>query len=1060
MHQLFCSFLFQPRFYNRGKALLTETIVNRKINIGYFFVSQQSDEPMGQLTSKRNPLARNSPSSNEEGPPRYSSHHLDGHNHQDFSAADHRAAMMELRRASVYSTMDQLPQLQNYANSAPRQKTKNRPSLETLRNVFEIKEVEDTTNPGDMQETDIESEESQAPKKKTPPRFGWVIGVTIRCMVNIWGVLMFLRLTWITSQAGVVLTLVIIAMSVTMTTITALSISAIATNGRVISGGTYFLISRTLGPELGGPIGVIFSLANAVASSLNIVGFAELVHNLMTEHNVVFIDKANDIRVIGVISFTLLLFIILAGLEWEMKTQIFFFSALCIAVASYFIGTFIPASVEKQALGVFGYRGDILAENLVPSWRGSQGNFFQMFSIFFPAVTGILAGANISGDLKDPNTAIPKGTLMSILFTTAGYVMIVVTSGACVLRDASGNVSDIITGNNTDGCVGLACSLGWNFTHCSQSQTCLNGLANTSQVLAQVSAVFHLITVGVIACSLSSALAHLVSATKVFQGLCKDNIYPFIMFFGKGYGKNNEAVRGYILFYLIAVAFILIAQLNSIAPLIANFYLCSYSIVNFTCFHASITNSPGWRPRFKYYYKWSSLFGAVVCALLTFLFTWWAALVTWSIVLFLYGYVVYAKPKVNWGSSIQAVTYNMALSYSASLTSVDDHVKNFRPQCLVMTGPPNRRPALVDFVATFTKHVSLMICGDILMEDSNTQPKEATDTLVNWLNKRKVRSFYTPFTSSSLREGTRHLLQATGLGKLKPNTLVLGFKFNWRESTPESIEDYTNTIYDTFDSNFCLCILRMMDGQDIDNELETEENLGFEPDESEENPEETKEEENAADDASDGGNSDQMRTVFQNRQGMKTIDVYWIADDGGLTLLVPYLFTRRRRWRRCKVRVFITVGEGSMKESRDDIIFLLKRFRLEVHDVIVMTDIDKHPHPKSLSRFEENVAPFRLFDEQQVGVSIQELRQAFPWKISDKEFEAFKPKSESKVRLNEIIRRNSQHTALVLVSLPVPQNDCPSALYMAWLDTLTCGLHCPAVLIRGNQENVLTFYCQ
>ncbi|XP_070400389.1 solute carrier family 12 member 3-like [Nothobranchius furzeri] len=125
-----------------------------------------------------------------------------------------------------------------------------------------------------------------------------------------------------------------------------------------------------------------------------------------------------------------------------------------------------------------------------------------------------------------------------------------------------------------------------------------------------------------------------------------------------------------------------------------------------------------------------------------------------------------------------------------------------------------------------------------------------------------------------------------------------------------------------------------------------------------------------------------------------------------------------------------------------------------------MTDVDKQPHPKSLSRFEENVAPFRLFDEQEEGVSIQELRQNAPWKISDKEYEAFKLKSESKVRLNEIIRKNSQHTALVLVSLPVPQSDCPRVLYMAWLDTLTCGLHCPAVLIRGNQQNVLTFYCQ
>ncbi|GLD57312.1 solute carrier family 12 member 3-like protein [Lates japonicus] len=387
--------------------------------------------------------------------------------------------------------------------------------------------------------------------------------------------------------------------------------------------------------------------------------------------------------------------------------------------------------------------------------------------------------------------------------------------------------------------------------------------------------------------------------------------------------------------------------------------------------------------------------------------------------------------------------------------------KSFRPQCLVLTGPPNQRPALVDFVGSFTKHISLMICGDIIMEqDRQTRTQETTEWLVKWMNKRRVRSFYTPFTADSLRAGTRHLLQASGLGKLKPNTLVMGFKTNWKDSSPESIEDYVNTIDDTFDSNHCLCILRMMDGLDVFDQFDSEVNQGFEPDKPVENDDQQSPERVSVDDISTKGDSDQIKTVFQNDQGKKTIDVYWIADDGGLTLLVPYLLTRRKNWRSSKVRVFIVGDEQNMEEGRNEMIALLKRFRLDFNDVIVMTDSEKRPHAKSLSRFLDSVTPFRLFDEQQEGVSLEELRQSAPWKISDKEFEAFKLKSERIVRLNEIIRRNSQQTALVLVSLPVPESDCPSALYMAWLDTLTCGLHCPAVLIRGNQQNVLTFYCQ
>ncbi|XP_008433393.1 solute carrier family 12 member 3-like isoform X2 [Poecilia reticulata] len=1037
---------------------------------------------MGQFASKRNLTAGGAHSStNEEGPPRYSSHHFDGSSvnggnglripptivvsDEESSTSERRGSRAELRRSSVYSTMDLVPQLEHYANTLPRQTTKSRPTLETLRKTFEVVEIGmdgmSTSDSGSLPEPDMENEESDGSKGSAPIRFGWIIGVKMRCMLNIWGVIMFLRLSWITSQAGIVLTCVIILMSVVVTSVTALSISAIATNGRVRSGGAYFMISRTLGPEIGGPIGLVFALANAMACALHTVGFSLVVRDLTHEFGAVMVDPINDVRIIGVVTVTILLMITQAGMAWESKTQILFFLALMVSFANYIIGTVIPPTVEKQAIGIFGYRGDIFVQNLTPNWRGAQNDFFRMFAIFFPAATGIMSGVNICGDLKDPATAIPKGTLMAIFWTTLSYLVIAVTTGSCVVRDASGNPSHILTGNNTDGCVGLACNLGWNFTDCSQSQTCRFGLANSFNVLGQLSGVYYIIIVGIFAATLSSALGFLVSAPKIFQCLCNDKIYPYIIFFAKGYGKNNEPRRAYILCFLIATAVILIADLNAIAPLISNFFLCSYALINFSCFHASITNSPGWRPAFQYYSKWTALFGAVISVVLMFLFTWWAALITFSIIIFLLGYVNYNKPKLNWGSSMQAGTYNMALSSSVSLTGVEDHVKNFRPQCLVLTGPPNQRPALVDFVGSFTKHISLMICGDIILEqDRKTRPQDDTNSLVKWMNKRKVRSFYTPLSADNLRAGTKQLLQASGLGKLKPNTLVLGFKSNWMDSAPDSIEDYISTIYDTFDSNYGLCILRMTDGLDISDDLEFEVNQGFEADENVDNLDQQANEEETADDMSDEGSSDQIKTVFQNDQGKKTIDVYWIADDGGLTLLVPYLITRRKRWRRCKVRVFTVGDEQNMQEARDEMMALLNRFRLNISDVIVMTDIEKQPHPKSLSRFVDSVAPFRLHDGQQEGISVQELRQNAPWKISDKQFEAFKLKSERKVRLNEIIRKNSRNTALVLVSLPVPQSDCPSALYMAWLDTLTCGLICPTVLIRGNQQNVLTFYCQ
>ncbi|XP_069374355.1 solute carrier family 12 member 3-like [Paralichthys olivaceus] len=1018
---------------------------------------------MGQSTSRGDMLSsgvrpRVQFSVGEEGRHRYNSRRDDNFqipstvSASDMESSDsgRRGSRVELRRSSIFSTLDLVPHLEHYASTVPRLPMRGRPSLVALRNSIYGLEAGD----------EPVSHNADGPQGSAPGRFGWMTGVMFRCMLNMWGVILLLRLSWITSQAGILLTWLIILMSMTVTSLTALSISAIATNGRVTSGGLYVMISRSLGPEIGGPVGMLFSFANTLACALSTVGFAEVVGDLMQEFGAVVVDSVNDVRIVGVVTVTLLLLISLAGIKWKSKTHILFFIFVyTVSFSNYFVGTFIPPGPEKQAKGIFGYRGDIFISNLKPAWRGADGTFLQMFALFFPSTIGVLSGVNICGELKDPATAVPKGTIVGIFWTTISYLAISATVGSCVVRDASGNIAHALTGNITDSCVGLGCNLGWNFTDCIESQSCDYGLANNLKVPGQVAGFYFLNTAGVFVAALSSALGFLVSAPKIFQCLCRDNLYPYIGFFAKGYGKKDEPLRAYILCYVIAVAFVLIAELNALAALITNFFLCCYCLINFSCFHASITNSPGWRPSFQYYSKWTALFGAVISAVLMFLFTWWAALITCCVMFFLFGYVNYNKPEVNWGSSVQAGIYNMALSYSVSLSGVEDHVKNFRPQCLVLTGPPNQRPALVDFVGTFTKNISLMICGDIIMEqERQTRPQNATEWLVKWMNKRKVRSFYTPFSADCLRAGARHLLQASGLGKLKPNTLVLGFQTNWRDSSPERTEDYINTITDTFDSNYCLCILRMMDGLDIFDQFDVGVNQGFEPDESVESKDQQSPGRESVEDISPKGDGDQMKTVFQSDQGNKTIDVYWVADDGGLTLLVPYLLTRRKRWRLCRVRVFIVGDEDNMEAGRNAMISLLRRFRLDFDDVIVMTDSEKPPLAKNLSRFEDSVAPFRLHDEQQQDVSVQELRA--PGKISDKEFEAFKLKSERKVRLNEIIRRNSQHAALVLLSLPVPPSDCPSALYMAWLDTLTCGLHCPAVLIRGNQQNVLTFNCQ
>ncbi|NXI41713.1 S12A3 protein, partial [Galbula dea] len=961
-------------------------------------------------------------------------------------------------RTFGYNTVDVVPAYEHYANSkGVGDAGKGRPSLADLHSILKPDPsrfhapVSDPQRSNGLPEAGPEEVAGELGGDPTPEpvRFGWVKGVMIRCMLNIWGVILYLRLPWITAQAGIALTWLIILMSVTVTTITGLSISAISTNGKVKSGGTYFLISRSLGPELGGSIGLIFAFANAVAVAMHTVGFAETVRDLLQEHNSLIVDPTNDIRIIGVVTVTVLLGISLAGMEWEAKAQILFFLVILVSFINYLVGTVIPATAEKQAKGFFSYRADIFAQNFVPNWRGPDGSFFGLFSIFFPSATGILAGANISGDLKDPAVAIPKGTLMAIFWTTMSYLALSATIGACVVRDASGSLNDSVPVGSA-GCEGLACAFGWNFTACAQRQSCRYGLSNYYQSMSMVSGFGPLITAGIFGATLSSALACLVSAPKVFQCLCKDQLYPLIGFFGKGYGRNSEPIRGYMLTYAIAVGFILIAELNAIAPIISNFFLCSYALINFSCFHASITNSPGWRPSFQYYSKWAALFGATVSVVIMFLLTWWAALIAFGIVIFLLGYVLYKKPDVNWGSSMQASSYNMALNYSVGLSEVDEHIKNYRqeqltcapfslparrPQCLVLTGPPNFRPALVDFVGTFTKNLSLMLCGNVLIGPRKQKMPESrlmADGHTKWLMKRKIKAFYTDVVAEDLRSGVQMLIQAAGLGKMRPNILVLGYKRNWRTVSPQSLEDYVGILHDAFDFKYGVCLMRMKEGLNVSRVMQ------------------------AHADPTAVTVEQQASTVFQGEQGKKTIDIYWLFDDGGLTLLIPYLLGRKKRWGKCRIRVFVGGQINRMDEERRAAVTTSQPFSPPPPP-----NPPRPPSPTPIRRFDDLIAPFRLNDGFKDEAAVNELRQGCPWKISDEEVDKNRAKSLRQVRLNEILLDYSRDAALIAITLPIGRKGrCPSSLYMAWLETLSQDLRPPVILTRGNQENVLTFYCQ
>ncbi|GAU88425.1 hypothetical protein RvY_01129-2 [Ramazzottius varieornatus] len=649
-------------------------------------------------------------------------------------------------------TFEAMPRETNYVLSLTREGRARPTILELREDKTDIARVESGISRKDSAAVLI------APVTQTAQgiKFGWIRGVFVRCLLNIWGVLLFMRLSWVVAQAGLGLTVAILALAAVVVVTTTLSMSAISTNGAVKGGGTYFLISRSLGPEFGGAVGIIFSLANAVAVGMNCVGFAEALVELLAEHGVMMVDFTNDVRIVGLITMIGLLALILSpnALKWEGRTQLVLFGVIIGSFINFFVGTFLPRSEQKLSKGIVEYSATTFSDNFWPNFRDGH-SFMTMFGIFFPACTGIMAGANISGDLKNPGTAIPKGTLLAIFVSIMSYLLCALAIAATGIRDATGSVLDLISGNITD--CPLVCIANGTMD-CTPS--CRWGISNSYQMMTEMSAVGPIITTGVFAASLSSALACLVSAPKLFQALCRDNLFPYIGVFGKGYGKTDEPRLAYVLAFFIGCAVVAIADLNAIALIISNFYIGTYVLINYACFDASLSASPGFRPAFRFFNQWVSLLGALLCVTCMFMINWLGALLTMTLIVFLYLYMHFKAPDVNWGSSIQARAFKSTVQQALKLMTVEDHVKNFRPQVLLLSGLPSSRPALVYFVNTFTKSHGLMICGQVLAGEENLHAVHKLNKPVYaWFKEKKLKCFHSAVAAPNFRQGVRALLQ-------------------------------------------------------------------------------------------------------------------------------------------------------------------------------------------------------------------------------------------------------------------------------------------------------------
>ena len=337
-------------------------------------------------------------------------------------------------------------------------------------------------------------------------------GVYTPSILTILGVIMYLRFGWVVGNVGLVGSLIIVTLATSITFLTSLSVCAIATDKVVRVGGAYYMISRCLGIEVGGAVGISLYFAQALSIALYTIGFAESVVQSFGNLNQTYIALATTILV-AILAVT--------SAEVAVKAQYVIMGAIVLSLLSLAFGGAIP-DVTPQ--------GWSIPEN--------GESFWGVFAVFFPAVTGIMSGVSMSGDLSNPSRSIPKGTLAAV---GTGYLVYMILPLVVSMR------ADTAT------------------------------LVEVPLAMQMMSFWGPAILLGVWGATLSSALGSILAAPRVLQALARDGILPrWLSFLGRGSGENDEPRIGTWVTLGVAIAAVCIGDLNLIAPVLTMFFLTTY----------------------------------------------------------------------------------------------------------------------------------------------------------------------------------------------------------------------------------------------------------------------------------------------------------------------------------------------------------------------------------------------------------------------------------------------------------------------------------------------------
>ena len=566
-------------------------------------------------------------------------------------------------------------------------------------------------------------------------------GVFTPSILTILGVIMYLRFGWVVGNAGLIGTLIIVTISTAITFLTALSVCAIATDKVVRAGGAYYMISRSLGIETGGAVGISLYFAQAVSVALYTIGFAESLVNAKVNIfglSINLQDWGLNQTYVALIITILVGILAITSAELAIKAQYFIMAAIALSLLAFVFGSPLP--------------------DVEPQWLASPPPtalpFWTVFAVFFPAVTGIMAGVNMSGDLKDPIKSLPTGTLAAV---GAGYVIYMILPIFMAMRaDAASLINEDVF---------------------VMQETALKGFGFT-------------MLLGVWGATLSSAIGSILGAPRVLQALARDGVLPpFLSFLGKGHGRSDEPRNGTWVSLAIAIAAVCVGDLNLIAPILSMFFLTTYLVLNVSAGIEGFLQSPSFRPSFRVH--WSlSLLGAVGCLAVMFLINAFATVCAAVIVSGIYIWLQRRELETTWGD-VRRGMWMALIGQGIFQIEEQDDPKNWRPHILVLSGAPQKRWSLVELADGFSHNRSLMTVSSVLPSGSRDlkQQLNLEKTIREYLQKRGVRALVRVVSADDPFEGAVRLVETYGLGPLVPNTVVMG-----DSEEPERREAFCNAI--------------------------------------------------------------------------------------------------------------------------------------------------------------------------------------------------------------------------------------------------------------------------